>query len=208
MNATPMDLKAIRAEEIRKVWSSIFPTIAAPSEFQIRTWLCHSNFTISLGLREAARAFYRLQSTESVVRFASKCMSTRSKVLQLMKAKEKITMPEQYDYSKFSRAEVEAVFGPRSNSLEAARMAKFEPTKYAALKQAGVYLFGLISESMLPRASQLTREQREAKTRADLAAQKDETFQLPEPLAARLGVPADTKVSWDTLQRLLGRKTD
>jgi hypothetical protein len=93
MNATQLDLKAAKVEEIRKVWSGLFPTIAAPSEFQIKTWLCHSNFTISLGLREAARAFSRLQSTDRVVRFASKCMSTRSKVLQLMKQKEKSQCP-------------------------------------------------------------------------------------------------------------------
>ena len=89
MNATPMDLKATKVEEIHKLWSSLFPTITAPSEFQIKTWLCHSNFTISLGLREAASAFSRLQSTESVVKFASKCMSTRSKVLSIMKQRQK-----------------------------------------------------------------------------------------------------------------------
>ncbi len=88
MNATQLDVKATKVEGIQVLWSSLFPTIAPPSEFQIKTWLCHSNFTISLGLREAARAFSRLQSTESVVRYASKCMSTRSKVLQLMKQKE------------------------------------------------------------------------------------------------------------------------
>ena len=88
MNATPLDLKAIRAEEIRRLWSSLFPTIAAPSEFQIRTWLCHDPYTVTHGLREAARAFSRLQSTEHVIRYASKCMNTRTRVLKIMKEKE------------------------------------------------------------------------------------------------------------------------
>ena len=88
MNGTQLDLKAAKVQDVRNIWNGLF-TIPAPSEFQIKTWLCHSNFTISLGLREAARAFSRLQSTESVVRYASKCMSTRSKVLQVMKEKEK-----------------------------------------------------------------------------------------------------------------------
>ncbi len=83
-----LDLKAIRVEDIRRLWSSLFP-IAAPSEFQIRTWLCHSTFTISLGLREAARAFSRLQSTEHVIRYASKCMNTRTRILEITKEKEK-----------------------------------------------------------------------------------------------------------------------
>jgi hypothetical protein len=83
-----LDLKASRVEEIRKVWNSLF-TIPAPSEFQIRTWLCHNRYTIALGLREAARAFTRLQSTEHVILYASKCMSTRSKVLNIMKHKKK-----------------------------------------------------------------------------------------------------------------------
>ena len=89
MNATQLDRKAIRVEEIRGIWNDLFPTIDAPSEFQIRTWLCHDPYTISLGLREAARAFSRLQSTESVVRFASKCMSTRSRILEITKEKDK-----------------------------------------------------------------------------------------------------------------------
>jgi hypothetical protein len=88
MNATQLDRKTAKVEEIRRLWKSLF-TIDAPSEFQIRTWLNHPTFTISLGLREAARAFYRLQSTESVVRYASKCMGTRSKLLHLIKQKEK-----------------------------------------------------------------------------------------------------------------------
>jgi hypothetical protein len=88
-----LDLKAIRVEEVRKVWNSLF-TIPAPSEFQIKTWMCHSPFTIALGLREAARAFSRLQSTEHVIRYASKCMNTRTRILEIMKEKEQQPCPQ------------------------------------------------------------------------------------------------------------------
>ena len=115
---------------------------------------------------------------------------------------------EQLDFSKFTREEVTQVFGPGSDSRKAYELSKFDPARYRALKQAAVYSYGLVAESMLPRASQLTREQLDAKRRADLAAQKDESFPLPPALADRFGVPADTKVSFETLQRLLGRKND
>jgi hypothetical protein len=117
-------------------------------------------------------------------------------------------MSEKYDYSKFSKQEAEEIFGPTSNSVKAAQMAKFDPQKYSALKQSAAYIHGLIAPVMLPRASQLTREQLDAKARADAAAQKDESFTLAPALADRLGIPADTKVSWETFQRLMGRTND
>lgn len=113
---------------------------------------------------------------------------------------------EKYDYAKFTRDEVERVFGPKSNSAEAARMAKFEPQKYAALKQSAAYIHGVVAEAMLPRASQLTREQREAKTRADLAAQKDELIEVPVAMCDRLGLPHGTRVTWENLQKSMGRQ--
>ena len=115
-------------------------------------------------------------------------------------------MSEKYDYSKFSRSEVEAVFGPKSNSLKAAQMAKFQPDLYAALKQSAAYIHGIIAPAMLPRSSQLTREQLDAKARADVV--KDDLIAIPDVLAARLAVPVGTKVSFETLERLMGRKTD
>ena len=86
-----LDLKAIQVEEVRRVWNSLFP-INVPSENQIRTWLCHSPYTVALGLREAARTFCRLKgdmSLEHVIRYASKVMNSRSRVLSITKRKEK-----------------------------------------------------------------------------------------------------------------------
>jgi hypothetical protein len=117
-------------------------------------------------------------------------------------------MPEQLDFAKFSRAEVEEVFGNKSDSRKAAHLAKHDPARYHALKQAAVYTYGLVSEAMLPRQHRFTREQLDAKARADVAAQRDETFPLPEPVSSRLGLPPETRVSWSTLQKLMGREHD
>src|ERR1700751_4333360 len=75
--------------------------------------------------------------------------------------------------------EVREIFGPSSNSLKASRLAKTDPARYAALKQAACYTYGIVAEAMLPRSSQLTREQREQKARADAAAQRDELIEVP-----------------------------
>jgi|ERR1700730_16987850 len=115
-------------------------------------------------------------------------------------------MSEKYDYSKFSRAEAEEVFGPKSNSLKAAQMAKFQPDLYAALKQSAAYIHGIIAPAMLPRSSQLTREQLDAKARADAAKQKDELIEVPMQVCDRLGLPYGTKVTYEQLQRTLGKR--
>ena len=114
--------------------------------------------------------------------------------------------PKGNDNMSNEEQQVREIFGPTSNSLKAAQMAKHQPDLYAKLKQAACYSYNIVPEAMLPRSSQLTREQREAKIRSEVAAQKDETFQLPEPLAGRLGLPSETRVSWSTLQKLLGRE--
>ena len=86
-----LDLKAIQVEEVRRVWNGLFH-IECPPENQIRIWLCHDPYTIVLGLREAAQAFCRLRgnmSQEWIVRYSSKCMNSRSKILNILKQKEK-----------------------------------------------------------------------------------------------------------------------
>ncbi len=117
-------------------------------------------------------------------------------------------MSDKYDYSKFSRAEVEEVFGPKSNSLKAAQMAKFQPDLYAALKQSAAYIHGIIAPAMLPRSSQLTREQLDAKARADAAAQKDEKILLPEEIADRLHLPFGTRMTFAQIQTALGHRVE
>jgi hypothetical protein len=117
-------------------------------------------------------------------------------------------MSEKYDYATFSRAEVEEVFGPKSNSLKAAQMAKFEPQKYAALKQSACYTHGIIAEAMLPRSSQLTREQLDQKAKADAAAQRDEKILLPEEIADRLHLPFGTRMTFAQIQTALGHRAE
>jgi hypothetical protein len=104
--------------------------------------------------------------------------------------------------------QVREIFGPGSNSLKAAQMAKLDPQKYAQLKQAACYTYGIIAEAMLPRASQLTREQREQKARADAAAQKDDLIAIPDALADRVGVERGFRVTYENLQKIMGRVND
>jgi hypothetical protein len=113
---------------------------------------------------------------------------------------------EQLDFAKFTREEVAQVFGPGSDSRKAYELSKYNPAKYAALKQAAVYSFGIVAESMLPRAHQLTREQLDKKARADAAAQKDELIEVPHQVCDRLGLPYGTKVTWEQLQKSMGRQ--
>jgi hypothetical protein len=110
------------------------------------------------------------------------------------------------DFAKFTKEEVTQVFGPGSDSRKAYELSKRQPNLYAAMKQAAVYNFGLLPEAMLPRASQLTRDQLELKRRADLAAQKDELIEVPMPVCDRLGLPHGTRVTWDKLQKSMGRQ--
>ena len=115
-------------------------------------------------------------------------------------------MSTKYDYARFSKQEVEEIFGPKSDSLKAARLAKTDPEKYTALKQSGAYIHGIIAPAMLPRSSQLTREQLDAKARADAAAQRDDLIALPDALADRMGVERGFKVSFENLEKLMGRR--
>jgi len=117
-------------------------------------------------------------------------------------------MASNSDFTTHKRESVVEVFGPGSDSRKAADLARRDPALYNSLKQAAVYEFGLLPEEMLNRASRVKKEDREARHRANLAAQKDESFPLAPALADRLGVPADTKVSWETFQRLMGRQND
>lgn len=114
---------------------------------------------------------------------------------------------EQLDFAKFTKEEVTQVFGPGSDSRKAYELSKRQPKLYAAMKQAAVYNFGLLPEAMLPRTSQLTREQLEEKRRADLAALRDERIPLPQELCDRLRVPFGTRLTYAQLQTALGKQT-
>ena len=115
-------------------------------------------------------------------------------------------MSDKLDFDKFTKEEVTAVIGPGSDSRKAAEMAKHRPELYAALKQSACYTHGIIAPAMLPRSSQLTREQLDAKRRADAAAQKNELIEVPPQVCDRLGLPHGTRVSWENLQKTMGRQ--
>jgi hypothetical protein len=70
---------------------------------------------------------------------------------------------EPLDFAKIQRSEVDELFGPKSNSRKAAEMLKHDPDRYHAIKQAGCYIFGTISEAMLPVKHRISKQDLEAK---------------------------------------------
>lgn len=81
-----------RVAELRKLWGTMFP-LDAPSDAVFRSWLSsHSYLTVAFGLTEAAKKFCRIQgrmSQTEVILYSSKVTNSRSKVLNILKRKEK-----------------------------------------------------------------------------------------------------------------------
>jgi hypothetical protein len=117
-----------------------------------------------------------------------------------------VTMPNNNDWSTHTRDQVGAIFGPGSDSRKAADLARRDPALYNSLKQAAVYSFSLLPEEMLNRASRIKKEDREAAYRAAHAAAKDNLIPLPNELADRLGVPWGTRVTYEQLQKSMGKQ--
>jgi hypothetical protein len=121
-------------------------------------------------------------------------------------------MPEQIDFAKIPRSEVEELFprpgGPKSDSRKATETLKYRPDFYHAAKQNAVYILGTVSESMLPTKYRISKADLETKRRADLAAQKDELITLPEELSDRLHLPLGTRMSFAQIQTALGRRVE
>jgi len=122
-------------------------------------------------------------------------------------------MPNEVDptisfFSKYSEAQIKSVFGKGSSSLLAHQVQQRSPQEYLEMKITAVYRDRILGPESLPLNARLTKDQLEQKYRADRAAAQDDLIPLNAALAARLGVPENTKVSWDTFQRLMGRKTD
>jgi len=77
-----------RVEQAIAVWLALIPA-PAPSENQFRIWLSgHTDETVFLGLEATAKAFNRLESNDRLIRYASKAMNNRTRILKLMKQKE------------------------------------------------------------------------------------------------------------------------
>jgi len=123
-------------------------------------------------------------------------------------------MPEQIDFAKIPRSEVEELFGcpkpggPKADSRKAADMLKFNPERYHAAKQAGCYIFGTISESMVPVKYRISKQDLEAKRRADMAKQKDDLIPLPQELTDRLNLPLGTRMTFAQVQAILGHRVE
>ena len=117
-------------------------------------------------------------------------------------------MPEQIDFAKIPRSEVDELFGSKANSRKATETLKYRPDFYHAAKQAAVYLYGTVAESMLPMQHRISKQALEAKRLADAAAQKDELIAIPDALADRFGVQRGMRISYENLQKLMGRVND
>ncbi len=121
-------------------------------------------------------------------------------------------MPNEVDFAKIPRSEVEELFprpgGPKPDSRKATETLKYRPDFYHAAKQNAVYILGTVSESMLSMKYRISKPALEAKRLADATAEKNELIPLPAELASRFGVPENSKVSFETLERLMGRKND
>ncbi len=86
-----------RVEQAIQMWQQLIP-VPAPSENQFRIWLSgHTDETMFLGFEAAAKAFNRLDSQDRLVRYASKAMNNRTKVLATIQKyqKEKAQCPMQ-----------------------------------------------------------------------------------------------------------------
>jgi len=122
-------------------------------------------------------------------------------------------MPNEVDptisfFSKYSEAQIRAVFGKGSSSLLAHQVQQRSPQEYLEMKVTAVYRDRILGPESLPLNARLTKDQLETKYKADRAAAQDDLIPLNAALAARLGVPENTKVTWENFQKLMGRKTD
>ena len=77
-----------RVKDLRKLWERSFP-LGAPDDTQFRTWLSsHSFLTVAYGLSEASQAFCRFKgalTVHEVIKYASKVMVSRTKILKNLK---------------------------------------------------------------------------------------------------------------------------
>jgi hypothetical protein len=77
-----------RVKELTKLWERSFP-LGAPDDTQFRTWLSsHSFLTVAYGLSEASQAFCRFKgalTVQEVIKYASKVMVSRTKILKTLK---------------------------------------------------------------------------------------------------------------------------
>ncbi len=120
-------------------------------------------------------------------------------------------MPNEVDptiqfFSKYTPEQIRAVFGKGSSSLTAHQLQKRDPQAYQEMKVVAVYRERILGEDSLPLKQRLTKDQLEAKYKADRAAAEDNLIPIPNELAERLGLPIGTRVSWEQLQKTMGKQ--
>jgi hypothetical protein len=120
-------------------------------------------------------------------------------------------MPTEIDptiqfFSKYTPEQVRAVFGKGSSSLTAHQLQKRDPQAYRELKLCAIYRERILGPESIPFKERLTPEQLENKYKADRAAAQDNLIPLPNELAERLGLPVGTRVSWEQLQKTMGKQ--
>lgn len=88
----PPEVQNERIASLRNVWWARFP-LDVPNDSTFRGWLsAHSYMTVVYGLSQAFKAFCRSQGNMSqgeIVRYSSRVMVSRSKVLKILKRQEK-----------------------------------------------------------------------------------------------------------------------
>lgn len=89
---TPLAVTNQRIADLRSLWGKLFP-LDIPNEATFRTWLSsHSFLSIAYGLSEASKRFCRVQGQMSqgeIIRYSSRVMGSRTKVLEILKRQEK-----------------------------------------------------------------------------------------------------------------------
>jgi|ERR1700730_11981520 len=120
-------------------------------------------------------------------------------------------MPNEIDptiqfFSKYSPEQIRAVFGKGSSSLTAHQLMKRDPNSYLEMKITAVYRDRILGEDSLPFKQRLTKDQLEEKYRQDKAAAQDALILVPQALCDRLGLQYGTKVTYEQLQKSMGKQ--
>jgi hypothetical protein len=132
-------------------------------------------------------------------------------VTYVPRIQERGNMPNEVDptisfFSKYTPEQIRAVFGKGSSSLTAHQLFRRDKKSYEEMKVTAVYRDRILGEDSLPLKDRLTKDQLEQKYKADRAAAEDNLFTLPPALADRLGVPHSTRVTYEQLQKSMGKQ--
>ena len=120
-------------------------------------------------------------------------------------------MPNEVDptidfFSKYPTEMVRKVFGKSSSSLTAHQLFRRDPQAYREMKVTAVYRDRILGEDSLPLKERLTKDQLEQKYKADRAVAQDDLIEVPHALCDRLGLQYGTRVTYEQLQKSMGKQ--